>query len=483
MNSNRVLVTPFFRQCFVTLGVATNVMSFGLISGYAAVLLPQLTNTKYIELDDESLSWIASIIGFSVIVGAFIAPSIMSKKGRRLALITGCLANITGWVLFIVARNTLTILFARFFQGMCLGIGGVVAHVTIGEYTSPKNRGAFLVLHPFSMFLGSMIQHVQGVFLTWKTVAAVSLCINIIAMIIVILSPETPSFLATRGKFKSCKKSFHWLRGHDEEDELEEMIKAVMLIKTKPNKERPSVAIFIKDKMKSIIEAFKKKEFYKPVILAMHLQFLNLWSGSLLNETYMHEIYMEIFGNFNDMYYVYWSLDAQRILTAVLAMVVIRKVKRRKVLLIAVLLNITAYVLIAGYVYGKKVGMLPNSIPVGVILLHFHYFTIASGCTMMPNIIAGEIYPLEYRSICGMISTLSFSIYIIIKLKTLPFLFAKIGLHGAYLVYASLVGYSLIVLMSILPETKDKTLQTIENEFKGSQIDHESAKRMIEIKN
>lgn len=415
-------------------------------------------------------------------MGALIAPPIMSKKGRRMALISGCVANITAWILFIAATNFVTVLIARFFEGICLGIGGVVAHVTIGEYTSPKNRGAFLVLHPLSMFFGSMMQHVLGVFLTWKVIAGVSLVINIIAMLIVILSPETPSFLATRGKFDSCKIAYHWLRGHDEEEELEEMIKAAMLIQEKPSKKRLNVIQIIKDKFKDAIKALKKKEFYKPVIIVLHLQFLNLWSGSLLNETYMYEIYMEIFGNFSEMYYVYWSLDAQRIFTAAVSMIIIHKVKRRKVLLLAVVSNVAAYMLIAGYVYGKKVGIFPNCIPVGVILLHLHYFTIASGCTMMPNIISGEIYPLEYRSICGMISTLSFSIYLIIKLKTLPFLFGEIGLYGAYLIYAGLVFYSLIVLMIYLPETKDKTLQNIENEFKGSKTDYESAKRMIEIK-
>lgn len=479
MEREDVWIKPFLRQCFVTIGVAMNVMTFGMITGFTAVLFPQLKDTTDIELNNESLSWIASIVGFSIIIGALIAPPIMSRKGRRITLIISCAANIIGWTLFILAGNVFTILVARFFQGMCMGFGGVVAHTTIGEYTSPKYRGTFLVLHPLSMFLGSQMQHILGVFITWKMVAATSFIIDVLAMLMVILSPETPSFLATIGKYDCCRKSFHWLRGYREDDELEKMIKAAMLIQNDTKSKSFNIQEFCKDKVKYIVEAVKKKEFYKPVILVMHLQFLNLWSGSFLNETYTMEIYMEVFGNFKDMYYVLWSVDSQRIFTALLSMIVIRKVKRRKVLLVTTLLNIAAYVLLAGYVYGKKLGILPNYTAVGIVLLHMHYVSIASGCTLMPNIIAGEIYPLQYRGLCGMLSTLSFSIYLIIKVKTVPYLFSSIGLHGAYLLYAGFVGYSLIVLMSLLPETKDKTLLDIENEFRGREVDGECLEKMI----
>ncbi|KAJ0176975.1 hypothetical protein K1T71_006984 [Dendrolimus kikuchii] len=481
MNTNKILATPFLRQCYVTLGVTTNVMTIGLVVGYSAVIVPQLRETKQIELDDESLSWIASIIGFSMIFGALIGPSIMSRQGRKTALITGCICNIIGWVLFIIASNMLMLIFARFFQGITVGILGVVAQVTIGEYTSPQYRGALLVLHPFSMCFGGLMQHVQGVYLTWKVVAVISLIINIVAILMVILSPETPSFLATKGRFDSCRKSFHWLRGHDEDDELEKMIKAAMLIKTDQGEEHFSVLKYGKDKIKYASETIKKKEFYKPVIIILHLQLLNLFSGSCLNETYAMEIFMDIFGNFNEMYYVLWSLDVQRIVTLALSMITIRKVKRKNVLLVTTLLNIIVFISIAGYVYGKLVGVFSNCTAVGVVLLHLHYFTMAAGCILLPNIIAGEICPLEYRGICGMISTLSYSTYLTVEFKTVALLFGKIGLQGAYLVYATVVGFSLIVLMMLLPETKDKTLLEIEWEFKGSQADNECSEKMIDL--
>lgn len=171
------------------------------------------------------------------------------------------------------------------------------------------------------------------------------------------------------------------------------------------------------------------------------------------------------------------TLDIQRIISNSIAVFVIRKVKRRTMLLLTVGINLCAFLSLAGYTYCKGRNLLPFDHPaIGITLIHIHMFSIATGTVPLPFIIAGEVFPLEYRSLAGGISVLFLSLNLFITVKTVPILFKTIGIYGAYVLYASVVGYCLVVSLLFLPETKDRTLQEIEDEFRGRPLSPEELK-------
>ncbi|CAH0599216.1 unnamed protein product [Chrysodeixis includens] len=173
------------------------------------------------------------------------------------------------------------------------------------------------------------------------------------------------------------------------------------------------------------------------------------------------------------------TLDSQRIISNAIAVLVIKKINRRTMLFSTVTVNIISFLATAAYTYFKGQGQLPPFLDhpgVGVALIHIHMFTIATGTVPLPFIIAGEVFPLEYRSLAGGISVLFLSSNLFITVKTVPFFFGTLGIHGAYCIYAAVVGYCLVVAYFFLPETKDRTLQDIENEFRGRPLSPEEVK-------
>lgn len=403
----------------------------------------------------------------------------MAKYGRRTANLVSITPMLIGWFCILLANSVPTLLIARFFQGISMGMSASLGPVLIGEYTSPKNRGAFLTSISLTISTGVLIVHTMGSYLTWQVTALVCAFIAFVDLLIVIYSPESPSWMADQGRFDECRKIFRWLRPEDEEGELEKMIEAAIIVREA--KAEVDLTESFGTKMKRNIAYFsvtvKKREFYKPIFIMMHIYTLGQWAGANILAAYTMDIFTNVIGTHINIPLLVITLDAQRIISNAGAVYVIKKINRRTMLFSTVGLNLCAFLATAAYTYAKGRNMLPFDHPmIGVVLIHIHMFTIATGTVPLPFIIAGELFPLEYRSLAGGISVLFLSSNLFITVKTVPFFFGTLGIHGAYVIYAIVVGYCLVVAYFFLPETKDRTLQDIEDEFRGRPLTVEELK-------
>ncbi|XP_050678410.1 facilitated trehalose transporter Tret1-2 homolog [Leptidea sinapis] len=473
-------ITPFKKQCFVTLGVSLNVGAHGMTNGYAAILIPQLRlPDSIIPINDGSASWIAAILGFALVAGNFIVPTIMAKYGRRTANIVSIVTMIVGWFCIVTATNITALLVARFLQGSAMGMTASLGPVLIGEYTSPQNRGAFLATISLSVSIGVLFVHTLGSCLHWQVAGLVCACLMFFDLLIVLYSPETPSWLSDQGRYEESEKVFRWLRGDNEDEELKRMIESSMI--TKESRAAVNISESFSKRLRNNLVYFtttiQKKEFYKPIFIMVHIYTLSQWGGANILAAYTIDVFSNVIGNKFDIYLMVITLGTQRIISNAMAVYIIKKVKRRTMLLATVGINITACLTLAAYTYLKAHNMLPFDLPIiGVLLIHIHMFTIATGTVPLPFIIAGEVFPLEYRSLAGSISIFFLSANFFINVKTFPYFLQTISIYGAYLVYTAIVGYCLLIAYFFLPETKDRTLQEIEDEFRGRPLSPEELK-------
>ncbi|KAM3959898.1 facilitated trehalose transporter Tret1-like [Aphomia sociella] len=471
-NTNRgrlSYISPFIKQCFVTSGAALTMTGHGTTMGFPSALLTQLRETHFIELDDSSTSWIVSAIGFGLVCGLIVVPLVINRYGRKLIHLTSAIIVTLGWIIICSATTTTTLIIGRYIQGVANGVTSIIAPILVGEYTSPKNRGAFLATLSTSLFIGIFLVHATGSFISWQTSSIICGLISFISIFIILLSPESPVYLAKKGKYDKCKNNFHWLKGNKENDELDEMLKISMLEEEyeSQNKQKSGFVNWIKETIDKINLTLKKRAFYRPIIIMLHLHAVNLWCGGTLYDSFATDIMHVTVGSNANIPLIIFSVDLQAIFTNMLCIFFIKKFKRKVVLICCASFNVTVHLMIAGYSYLKMNALLSFDYPaIGIILSHLELASINTGCISLPNIIAGEIFPFEYKGIGGMISLMFFSVNLIITLKIAPYLFSTIGLPGVYSILAFLVFYSLIVLIFIIPETKDRTLQDIENELK-----------------
>lgn len=149
-------ISPFLKQCFVTAAVGSNIIGHGCVIGYPAILLPQLlVPNSQIPMSKTAASWLASVLGVTQLLGSFITPPIMERFGRRIAHLAVTMPVLIGWFITMMATSYEPLLIGRILQGLSIGMLSPLRSILIGEYASPKNRGAFLTtvsLHKPSVY-------------------------------------------------------------------------------------------------------------------------------------------------------------------------------------------------------------------------------------------------------------------------------------------------------------------------------------------
>lgn len=414
----------------------------------------------------------AAIVGFAVLPGTFAVPILMGKWGRKTTNIISIVPTVIGWLLVAAANSVTSLIVARLIQGFSMGLVSSLAPILIGEYSSPKYRGMFLSTISLSLSFGVVLVQLIGLWLSWQTTALFFAATGIIILGMVIFSPESPSWLIDQGRYEEGKRTFRWLRENDEEDELKKMIAANLILNESKGAKLTKKKVV--NYLSYINKVVRKPEFYKPIIIMIHLNALLFWGGLIPFTAYPVDLIHLAIGPEADVSTAVISLGILRLISNVFTVYVTKKAKRRTLLLSTVGLVLIVLLTTAAYTFARTNGMLPYDSPyLGYTLLYIHMFSMAIGTQTLPFIIAGELYPLEYRSLASAISLLPNTPHFIFVLKSVPFLFKTVGLHGTYCLYGAIVGYCLVVTSVMLPETKDRTLLDIENEFKGQQFDGE----------
>ncbi|XP_031765476.2 facilitated trehalose transporter Tret1-like isoform X2 [Galleria mellonella] len=466
--------SPFLKQCFVTASVCCNIVGHGCILGFPAVLLPQLHQpNSLIPLSKSAESWIASIIGVTLLVGGFVTPPIMSRYGRKIAHIALTIPALVGWFVSICATTFEVLFIGRILQGLSFGMLSPLRSVLIGEYASPKNRGAFLTMVSLAQAFGIFFVHLVGSILSWQKTAVICVFFPFFSLIMTIYSPESPSWLASQGKYDKCRKVFRWLRGDEEEQELEQMI-CVQIQNTKAKTEKE---IKKQNYIEESIATVRKREFYVPIIIMLHAFCMIHFSGGTTMASYSTKIIGLIMGPEANAHFWMIQLDTQRLILNTVAVYVINKVRRRTMLFSVGSLSVVAHLAIAAYVYLKTENLLPyDSQWIPVLLINIQIAAVALGMVPLPSVIAGEVIPLQYKSISGTVSNWSLAGFLFFALKTFSSLIESVGIQGTYVIYAAVIAYNLIIMWFLLPETKGKTLQRIEEELRGRPLIQEEVR-------
>ncbi|XP_004926978.1 facilitated trehalose transporter Tret1-like [Bombyx mandarina] len=464
--------TPLLRQCFVTASVAINIVGHGCVIGFPAILIPSLRKSdSHIHLTRSEESWIASVVGFALIVGNFIITLILDNIGRKKSHILTIFPNLAGWFLFLLVNNFPGLMAARFLQGIAMGMLGPLGSIIIGEMTDPKSRGVFLTSVSLSLTLGVLSSHALGTCFTWQISALLCSLVTFISLCLIIFTPESPSWLLSKGRYDEAREGFFWLRGKNAktEHELERMITSQkMTRKASITGQKDTVKANLKNYFRYLSEAGKKPEFVKPVVIMVFLYIMFQFAGINVISSYATDILAELLDSEANSNFLMVALDIERLICNLIAIYLMKTLKRRTLLFSTTIICILAYISKGSYVYAKQAGILTyDSQWIPITLIGIYMFSLTVGVSSIPFALSGELFPLDYRGLGGGVSYLALSLNFFIAVKCFPVLSSAIGLSFTYFLYAGIVTICMVVVWIMLPETKDKTLQEIEDRFRG----------------
>lgn len=443
---------PLKRQVFITSATFMCSLNCGMIAGYSAILIPQLNepNSKF-KFTESDTSWIASAATLAMTPACFSAGILMELYGRKFVNLALNIPFVVGWILIYSARGLSMFLIGRLIQGIALGLSGPVNSVYIGETTEPKYRGIFLGSISLGYTIGILIVHLMGTFLPWRNTALICGISNIYNIIVYLIAPESPSYLLAKGKIEQAYVAFTWCRGYDEQS-LEEFNTVVQNQKLKEQ-----------EKATSALSNFRLPEFYKPLLILTLMFFVLQFVGVNVIAFYTVEILQKTVDDIVNPYLAMFVIDVARVIVTLLACIMLKRMHRRILCFISGYGTAIAMLSLAVSIY--LIHKIPNVpwLPMFLILAYVCFSSF--GLMLLPWCLVGELFPLKSRGLgSGISSSINF-VFFFSVVKMAPSLFKTIDMHGAFLCYGSvaLIGTTLLVIC--LPETKDKTLQEIEDGF------------------
>lgn len=425
----------------------------------------------------------ASSVGLSSMLGFLISSYLMDICGRRLAFALSIMPGTIAWVFIYFAQDVTTLMIGRILGGISGGATVSLGAIILGEYTSPENRGMFLNLKSAAVCVGNMIVHLLNNYYDWRRLALFGFVPYIGAFCIVSTWPESPAWLASKGQFEKSESSFIWLRGSSERaaQELNELIKAQKEHISSTDKTN------LLDSMKIFFIKFARKDFVKPLTIVIFAGILSEASGRHVFPAYASQIIGNITGEKSQSFYYTLSIDLIITSSVTLSSVLVRIMKRRVLLFSTAVASVIVLTSVCLYLYLASINVVPIDKPWIPLTMLIVYFVLANlCCTPMPYIIIGEVFPLEHKGAGTAVTGISLSLLLMVGLKITPYLLIGVNISGTFAVFGGVTAFSLLVMYYILPETKDRTLQEIENYFNNGKFecdnkDDEAKRKMMHV--
>ncbi|XP_044727454.1 facilitated trehalose transporter Tret1-like [Chrysoperla carnea] len=451
-----------FRQVIAAFIANLGTVNTGLVFGFSAVAIPQLeAKDSIIPIDEYQASWIASLSSVTTPIGCILSGYLMDNFGRKPTLILTEIPLILGWFLISIAQDITMIYIGRLLVGLGSGMVGAPARVYTCEVTQPHLRGMLGALASVGISLGVLAQYTLGSILAWKTLAAVSAVVPIVALLLMLMVPETPSYLLSNSKSESARESLKRLRASacNVTQEVEQM----QLFREKNNCKRLQT-------WNEIFEALKKPSTMKPFFILTFYFLMYQFSGVNIITFYAVEIFQKSGVSINK-YLATIILGVTRVIFTIVGCISLRKYGRRPLTFIScigcglTMLGLGTYMFFLDKWTSTNTEPILTWIPLACILLFTTTCTV--GFLVVPWVMIGEVYPQEIRGIVGGMTTCCAHMSIFVVVKTYPMITHLIYRYGAFWVYGCISLLGTIVLYVYLPETKGKTLQEIEDYFCG----------------
>ncbi|CAI0406070.1 unnamed protein product [Linum tenue] len=167
------------------------------------------------EVESIIYSMFGSILTFGAMIGAITSGSLADLMGRKGAMRLSSAFCAAGWIAIYFAQGVVALDIGRLATGYGMGVFSYVVPVFISEI-APKNlRGALATLNQVMICGGASVSFIIGTFLTWRALALTGLIPCGILLIGLFLIPESPRWLAKRGRQKEFEVALQKLRGKD----------------------------------------------------------------------------------------------------------------------------------------------------------------------------------------------------------------------------------------------------------------------------
>ena len=447
----------------------------GFLFGYdTAVISGTIAQVSQLfQLDTLQQGWYVGCALIGSIVGVLFAGILSDKLGRKLTMVISAVLFSTSALGCAISADFTQLVIYRIIGGVGIGVVSIVSPLYISEVSVAQYRGRLVSLYQLAVtvgFLGAYLVNYQllgyaqsgsqlsmdwlnKIFVTevWRGMLGMEMLPAVLFFIIIFFIPESPRWLIVKGKEEKAVNI------------LEKIYNSVSEATSQLN-ETKSV---LTSETKSEWALLMKPGIFKAVIIGVCIAILGQFMGVNAVLYYGPSIFENAGLSGGDSLFYQVLVGLVNTLTTVLALVIIDKVGRKKLVYYGVSGMIVSLLLIGAYfLFGESLGV--SSLFLLIFFLFYVFCCAVSICAVV-FVLLSEMYPTKVRGLAMSIAGFALWIGTYLIGQLTPWMLQNLTPAGTFFLFAIMCVPYMLIVWKLVPETTGKSLEEIERYWTGSE--------------
>ncbi|WP_111719273.1 sugar porter family MFS transporter [Homoserinimonas sp. OAct 916] len=422
----------------------------GVISGALLYL------KKDLNANSTAQEWIVSVLLLGAILGAIGSGYLADKLSRKWTkVISGCI-YVVGALGCAFAVSIPMLIGFRFLLGLSVGTASFVAPLYIAEVSPPRVRGGLVSFNQLLITSGILLAYLVNFAFSstpdgWRWMLGVGVIPGAALAIGMLTVPHTPRWLMEQGREDEARAVLTKLRGSDPHADIDKEIEEIQKAKEMESSSR------VRDLLKPNI---------RPLIwigagLAIFQQFVGINTVIYYAPTILKGTGLTNSASIAQTVFV----GVTNVVFTIVAVLLLDKVGRRRLLLIGTV-GLTVAIIFLGVFFASS-WLQTNASYLALVALIVYIAAFAVGLGPVFWLMISEIYPTGIRSKAMSFATVLNWAANFVVAGTFLTLIALISTQGAFFVFGGMGILAIVFFAWKVPETKDKSLEQIQQELLG----------------
>lgn len=442
----------------------------GFLFGYDTAVISGTINsvTAQFHLSEISVGWYVGCALVGSILGVAIAGKMSDAFGRKAVLLFSAVLFTSSGIGCMLSESISGLVFYRIVGGVGIGVASVISPLYISEISIARYRGTLVSLYQLAItvgFVGAYLanfaimkyaeMHLQsasgpGIWLkvmvaeSWRGMLGMESVPALLFFISLFFIPESPRWLVLKLKDNKAAEIMNRIYGGEQAKSQMEDIKNLISSEGKTD-------------WKILFQPGFRMALFIGVSLAILGQFMGVnavlyYGPSIFQETGLSE---------GDSLFYQVIVGAVNFGSTILAMWVIDKIGRKKLVYYGVSGMIVSLILIGLYfTINKKTAVIP-SVTLLVLILVYIFACAISICVVI-WVLLSEMYPAKVRGAAMSIAGFSLWIGTFLIGQLTPWLMTNLSPAGVFWLFGAMCIPYMYITWKLVPETTGKSLEDIE---------------------
>ncbi|STY34773.1 sugar porter family MFS transporter [Listeria fleischmannii] len=447
-----------------------NLTIFALISTFGGLLFGYNTGVmngalefmrlpSELDLSPVTEGLVTSSVTFGAAFGALIGGKLSDSFGRKRVIFYLAIVFFLGSIGCAIAPNVPLMIMARLLLGLAVGGASVIVPTFLAEISTAETRGRIVTQNELMIVAGQFIAFLINAVLgttfadnshIWRYMLAVAVIPALILFFGIIRVPESPRWLYLNKTKEKALDSLMKIR--TKEAAAEEL--NVIDISLKREKQAP----------KATFSDLKTPWIRRIILIGIGLGVTQQLIGINIMMYYGTTILQESGFASSAALIANVANGFVSVLAVIIGISIMHKVDRRKLILTGITCTTLCMFLITVAQFAFPTAAF---LPYLVIILTVLFIGFFQGCIgPITWLLLSEIFPQKVRGLGMGISTFFLWIANCLVALVFPILLAAVGLAFTFLIFTIFNILSYIFTYKYAPETRGKTLEEIELDFK-----------------